>query len=130
MAFSMEAYFNQNPRKQYTDPYRGITRHGDNLEAVILREIKSAKSTIYLAVQEFRLPQVALALVEKKKAGVDVRVVVEHDYNYIRVLPVPARKKQPIIVSFALSLMSTRTENSKLVSWKPAMPFTSLKKGE
>lgn len=76
------AYFNQNQRANYVDPYRNIHRYGDNLEAVLIREIKSAKKSIYLAVQELRLPIVAAALVERKQQGVDVRVVLENNYNY------------------------------------------------
>ncbi len=81
-AFGVEAYFNHNPRSQYKDPYRGISRRGDNLEAVIVQNIKIAKKSIYLAVQEMRLPSVALLLVEKKKQGLDVRVILEKDYNF------------------------------------------------
>ncbi len=81
-AFAVESYFNQNPRSQYKEPYRAITRQGDNLEAVLLREIKSAKKSVYIAVQEFRLPSLAQALVDHKKAGLDVRVVIEKDYNF------------------------------------------------
>lgn len=78
----VSAYFNQNPRSAYTDPYRNIRRSGDNLEEVLLREIQSAKKSIYLAVQELRLPLVARALVEKHEEGVDVRVVLENNYNF------------------------------------------------
>ena len=76
------SYFNQNPQSSYTDPYRNISRHGDNLEDVILREIKLAKKSIYIAVQELRLPLISKALIERKKAGVDVRVVLENNYNF------------------------------------------------
>lgn len=76
------AYFNHNQSNSYTDPYRNITRAGDNLEEVLLKEIYAAKKSVYVAVQELRLPLVAKALIEKKKAGVDVRVVLEHDYNF------------------------------------------------
>ena len=79
---TVKAYFNQNPQASYTDPYRGITRQGDNLEQILLTEISKAKKTIFVAVQEFRLPLVAKALIEKKNQGVDVRVVLEHDYNF------------------------------------------------
>ena len=81
-AFAVEAYFNYNARSSYTEPYRSITRQGDNLEAVLLREIKSAKKSVFVAVQEFRLPSLAQALVDLKKKGVDVRVVLEKDYNF------------------------------------------------
>lgn len=79
---SVNAYFNHNPKASYTDPYRNITRQGDDLENVLLTEIAKAKKTIFIAVQELRLPLVAKALVLKKSQGVDVRVVLEHDYNF------------------------------------------------
>jgi phosphatidylserine/phosphatidylglycerophosphate/cardiolipin synthase-like enzyme len=79
---SVSAYFNHNPRASYTDPYRRIARPGDNLEEVILAEIRDARRSVYVAVQELRLPLLAAALVEKKKQGLDVRVVLEHDYNF------------------------------------------------
>lgn len=79
---NVDVYFNQNTASSYTDPYRNIPRYGDNLEEVILKEIRSAKKSIYLAVQELRLPLVADALIEKRAAGVDVRVILEHDYNF------------------------------------------------
>lgn len=81
-AFGLEVYFNQNQKNQYTDPYRKITRRGDNLEEVVLKRIRTARKSVYVAVQEFRLPSVALLLVEKKKMGLDVRVIIENDYNY------------------------------------------------
>lgn len=79
---SVKAYFNQNQSAQYTDPYRNISRSGDNLEQVIINQIGTAKKSVYLAVMEFRLPLIAKALIEKKKQGLDVRVVLEHDYNF------------------------------------------------
>lgn len=78
----VKAYFNHNPKSSYTDPYRKITRQGDDLEKVILDNITKAKKSIFIAVQEIRLPLVAQALVAKKKEGVDIRIVLEHDYNY------------------------------------------------
>lgn len=79
---NVTAYFNQNTGARYTDPYRNISRAGDNLEQVLLNEIKSARKSISLAVMEFRLPLVAKALVAAKQRGVDVRVIIEHDYNF------------------------------------------------
>jgi phosphatidylserine/phosphatidylglycerophosphate/cardiolipin synthase-like enzyme len=76
------AYFNHNMGSTYTDPYRNISRKGDNLEEVILKEIRSAKKNIFLAVQELRLPLIAEALIQKKNEGVDVRVILENDYNF------------------------------------------------
>lgn len=79
---SVTAYLNQNEKTSYLDPYKNITRQGDNLEEVILTQIQGAKKSIYIAVQEFRLPKVAKALIEKKNQGVDVRIVLENDYNF------------------------------------------------
>ena len=79
---SVKAFFNHGTSTSYTDPYRSITRNGDNLEQLLLDNISSAKKTIFIAVQELRLPLVAAALVKKKKEGIDVRVVLEHDYNF------------------------------------------------
>jgi phosphatidylserine/phosphatidylglycerophosphate/cardiolipin synthase-like enzyme len=78
----VSAYFNHNPSNLYTDPYRNISRRGDNLEEILLKEIQSAKKTIFLAVQELRLPLISQALVAKQSEGVDVRVVLEHDYHF------------------------------------------------
>lgn len=79
---NVSAYFNHNSSASYTDPYRKISRPGDNLEAVLLKEIAAAKKTIFIAVLEFRLPLVAAALAEKKAAGVDVRVILDNAYNF------------------------------------------------
>jgi phosphatidylserine/phosphatidylglycerophosphate/cardiolipin synthase-like enzyme len=79
---SVKAYFNHNPKSSYTEPYRNVTREGDNLENVLLENISKAKKSIFIAVQELRLPLVAQALVNKKKDGLDVRVVLEHNYNF------------------------------------------------
>lgn len=81
-AGSIDAYFNHNSRNSYTDPYRNIQRPGDNFEEVILRQIAGAKKSIFIAVQEFRLPLIAAAIIAKKKQGVDVRVVIEDTYNF------------------------------------------------
>lgn len=75
------AYFNRYEGATYKDPYRGISKQGHDLEEVILQSIKKAQKRVYLAVQEFRLPRIALALAELKAKGVDVRVVIENNYN-------------------------------------------------
>lgn len=79
----IQVYFNHNQAKgaNYTDPYRNIARSGDNLEQVIIDNIASATKTIDVAVQEFRLPKIAQALVKKKESGVKVRVILENDYR-------------------------------------------------
>jgi phosphatidylserine/phosphatidylglycerophosphate/cardiolipin synthase-like enzyme len=77
----IRAYFNQNQAAVYTDPYRQITRHGDDLEQVVVDAIATAQSSIDVAVQEFSLPGIAHALAERQAAGVTVRVVVENTYS-------------------------------------------------
>ena len=79
----IQVYFNHRPtgKQTYTDPYRQIKRQGDNLEAVIIQEIAAAKSTIDVAVQELRLPNIALALAERHRWGVQVRVIVDNKYS-------------------------------------------------
>ncbi|MGF1520438.1 MAG: hypothetical protein ACFCVB_21930, partial [Nodosilinea sp.] len=57
----IQAYFNQNQAVIYTDPYRQITRHGDDLEQVVVDAIATAQSSIDVAVQEFSLPAIAHA---------------------------------------------------------------------
>lgn len=79
----IQVYFNHNQAESanYTDPYRQITRSGDNLEQVIIDNINSAKSSIDLAVQELRLPAIAQALVSRQQQGIKVRVILENIYN-------------------------------------------------
>lgn len=78
----IQVYFNHNlTTKSYQEPYRKITREGDNLEQVYLEGINSAQTSIDLAVQEFRLPNLAKALVKQAQKGVKVRVIIENIYN-------------------------------------------------
>jgi phosphatidylserine/phosphatidylglycerophosphate/cardiolipin synthase-like enzyme len=77
----IQAYFNQNQAAIYTDPYRHITRYGDDLEQVMVDAIALAQTSIDVAVQEFSLPGIAHALAAKQAAGVPVRVVIENTYN-------------------------------------------------
>lgn len=77
----IQSYFNYNQYQAYTDP-RGTYRYGDNLEAAIINQIQTARSSIYIAVQEIRLPEIAKALIAKHRQGVDVRIVIENSYNF------------------------------------------------
>jgi phosphatidylserine/phosphatidylglycerophosphate/cardiolipin synthase-like enzyme len=79
---SIKTYFNLREGVSYVDPYTGTERPGDDLENVVLQEIKLAKKSVLIAVQELRLPLVAKLLVEKHKQGLDVRVVLEAKYNH------------------------------------------------
>ena len=78
----IQAYFNHRETKQnYIEPYRELKRSGDDLEAVIIKEIAAAKSTISLAVQELNLPLVAKALAQSHRSGVRVRVILDNQYS-------------------------------------------------
>ncbi|MGK7959395.1 DUF655 domain-containing protein [Crocosphaera sp.] len=79
----IQVYFNLNQAKgaDYRDPYRNIDRPGDNLEEIIINTINSAQSTIDIAVQEFRLPNIANALVKQAKKGIKVRIILENTYH-------------------------------------------------
>jgi phosphatidylserine/phosphatidylglycerophosphate/cardiolipin synthase-like enzyme len=77
----IQAFFNQNLVNSYLEPYRGIQRPGDDLEAVIIAEIDRAQQSIDIAVQEFKLPRIALALAKRQQAGIKVRVILENNYS-------------------------------------------------
>jgi phosphatidylserine/phosphatidylglycerophosphate/cardiolipin synthase-like enzyme len=79
----IKVYFNNERSRQakYTEPYRHITRSGDNLEQIIVDAIASAKSSVDIAIQELRLPKIAQALAQRHQAGVKVRVILENNYS-------------------------------------------------
>ncbi|MCX7595810.1 MAG: phospholipase D-like domain-containing protein [Fischerella sp.] len=77
----VQVYFNHSESSQYLEPYRQQTRRGDNLEKLIVETINQAQSTVDVAVQELRLPKIAQALVDRQKAGVKVRVILENQYS-------------------------------------------------
>jgi phosphatidylserine/phosphatidylglycerophosphate/cardiolipin synthase-like enzyme len=77
----IQAFFNHNPVTSYLEPYRGIQRSGDDLEAQIIAEIDRAQQSIDIAVQEFKLPRIALALAKQQQAGRKVRLILENNYS-------------------------------------------------
>jgi len=77
----VQVYFNHSESSEYKEPYRQQTRLGDDLEKQIVDAILQAKSTVDVAVQELRLPKVAEALVNRQKAGVKVRLILENTYS-------------------------------------------------
>ncbi|MBW4612440.1 MAG: DUF655 domain-containing protein [Desmonostoc vinosum HA7617-LM4] len=77
----IQVYFNHSESSEYQEPDRQQTRFGDDLEKQIIDTISQAKSTVDVAVQELRLPRVAQALVDKQKAGVKVRLILENTYS-------------------------------------------------
>ncbi|NJR38589.1 MAG: DUF1669 domain-containing protein [Leptolyngbyaceae cyanobacterium CSU_1_4] len=77
----IQAYFNHSQSSLYTEPYRQQKRLGDNLEQTIVEAIAAAQSQIDVAVHEINLPRIALALKERNRAGVQVRVIVENFYS-------------------------------------------------
>ncbi|ESA36280.1 helix-hairpin-helix motif protein [Leptolyngbya sp. Heron Island J] len=77
----VQVFFNQSETSRYQDPYRRMRRSGDNLEQVLLDAINQATMSVDVAVQELNLPQVANALIEQARAGITVRVILEHQYS-------------------------------------------------
>ncbi|MGB7057407.1 MAG: phospholipase D-like domain-containing protein [Geitlerinemataceae cyanobacterium] len=77
----VKVYFNQNQATEYTELDRDLTRPGDDLEQLILETISSAKIRVDVAVQELRLPEIARALAERHRSGVQVRVILENSYS-------------------------------------------------
>jgi phosphatidylserine/phosphatidylglycerophosphate/cardiolipin synthase-like enzyme len=77
----IQTYFNYNLNNYYFDPYRNFERQGDDLEEVIIETISKARSHVYIAIQELRLPRIAKKLVELSTSGIEVRVVIENNYN-------------------------------------------------
>ncbi len=77
----VQVYFNHSQASEYQEPYRQQTRLGDNLEQQIIDAISQAKTTVDVAIQEFRLPKIAQALAQRQKAGVKVRVILEDNYS-------------------------------------------------
>lgn len=73
--------FNHNPLARYRSPFDGSWRKGDDLEAFVLEAIAAAEEEILVAVQELSLPRIAEALVERHRAGVRVKVVLENTYS-------------------------------------------------
>lgn len=76
----IQAFFNQSEASVYTDPYRHITRYGDDLEQVIITAIEQATETVDVAVQALNLPRIAQALVASADRGLLIRVVLENQY--------------------------------------------------
>lgn len=77
----VQVYFNHTESSEYKESYRQQKRLGDDLEQKIVEAITKANSTIDVAVQELRLPKIAQAVVERRKAGVKVRVILENTYS-------------------------------------------------
>ncbi|MBW4555370.1 MAG: helix-hairpin-helix domain-containing protein [Trichormus sp. ATA11-4-KO1] len=77
----VQVYFNHSQSSEYKEPYRRLTRPGDNLEQHIVDAISQAKSTVDVAIQELRLPNLVQALADKQQAGIKVRVILENNYS-------------------------------------------------
>ncbi|HEY9761735.1 MAG TPA: phospholipase D-like domain-containing protein [Trichocoleus sp.] len=78
----IQVYFNQNQANVYKEPYRRITRYGDNLEQVIIDTIGKANDSLDIAVHELNLPGVAQALCDRSRAGVRIRLILENTYSH------------------------------------------------
>ncbi len=79
----IQVFFNQSEASVYTDPYRQIERHGDDLEQLIVTAIEQSTQTVDVAVQALNLPKIAEALVKSSRRGVQVRLILEDQYAKI-----------------------------------------------
>jgi len=77
----IQVYMNHATTATYTEPYRQVTRAGDNFEQILIDHIAQARTSIDVAVQELRLPGIAAALVKQHQAGIPVRVILENTYS-------------------------------------------------
>jgi len=77
----ISVHFNQAQDQSYIDPYRGFSRPGDDLEKILIDHIQTAQHSIEVAVQEIRLPRLTQALIERHQSGIEVRVILENQYN-------------------------------------------------
>ncbi len=77
----LQVYFNHSQAAHYTEPYRSIERYGDNLEQILIDNIRAARISLDVAIHELRLPGVAAALAERHQSGVRVRLVLENHYS-------------------------------------------------
>lgn len=77
----IQVYTNHNPLNRYQEPYRNQTRPGDNLEQIIVDQIRQARNSVDVAVQELRSPLIAKALGDRAAAGIRVRLVLENTYS-------------------------------------------------
>ncbi|MBF2064202.1 MAG: DUF655 domain-containing protein [Calothrix sp. C42_A2020_038] len=93
----IQVYFNHSETSEYQEAYRDKKRLGDDLEKQIVDTVKSAKSSVDIAVQELRLPGVAQAIVSQHQAGVKVRLIIENTYNrpWSSLSPQEVKKLQP-----------------------------------
>lgn len=93
---AIKVFFNQSKASVYTDPYRQIARHGDDLEAVIITAIEQADQSVDLAVQALNLPLVAQALIDSHHRGVQVRLILENQYSTPWSQPITQKAAQKI----------------------------------
>ena len=73
--------FNHGSDRHYRSPLHAQQRNGDDLEALLINNIKAAKREILVAVQELSLPRIADALALQHRRGVSVKVVLENTYS-------------------------------------------------
>ena len=78
---SITVGFNHHSRSSYISPLTGQRRPGDNLEQQLIAAIESAQREVLVAVQELTLPAIADALIERHRAGVPVKLVLENTYS-------------------------------------------------
>jgi hypothetical protein len=120
----LEVYFNHSQVSSYSEPYRQVTRPGDDLEQLLVYNINSARKTVDVAVQELRLPRIAQALVHRHRSGIKVRVIVENLYNrpialspsQLAALPKESAIAMPNCFSLPMPIKMARSLMQKLLA--------------
>ena len=110
----IKVYFNHNQSegKEYIDPYRQITRTGDDLEAILIEQVNSATKSIDIAVQELNLTNLARAIVRKKEEGIKVRLILENNYN-LSLNQLPNNHGLTILKNNDISIIDDTEDGSK-----------------
>ena len=78
---NFQIHFNHRDAGRYRHPLNGDWRNGDNLEKQLIKTINAAREEVLVAVQELTLPEISRALIQAKRRGVKVQVVLENNYS-------------------------------------------------
>ena len=78
---SVQYHFNQAATQSFDEPYRHIVRAGVNFENILIAHIDRATRSVSVAVSALTLPRVAQALAASQSRGVQVRVILDHEYR-------------------------------------------------
>lgn len=78
---AVQYHFNQSVAQSFDEPYRHVIRPGVNFENILAEHIGRATQSVSVAVSALTLPRVAQALAASQSRGVQVRVILDHEYR-------------------------------------------------